>query len=152
MCQVGSSHAPGLVYCLLTSRKRHIIQMCQAFKPWQISLHNLATPHSSICSVACSICGDSDYRFLESIFSQYTGNMCMMMLNTNFLLDVHVKSIFCCQVFGIEIICNHFRMDVEKALEMLNSFTKRCERLQILQVTYVVADKGLPPLAQAKRV
>jgi len=43
-------------------------------------------------------------------------------------------------------------MDIEKTLEMLNSFTKRGKCLQILQVTDMLTDKGLPSLAKAKRV
>src|SRR5438046_9136487 len=83
--------------------------------------------------------------------------MRMVMLNTNFLWDIHptslpIESIFCCQVFRMQIVSDRLGVNIKQALKVLNALTKGGQRLQVLQVANMVADKSLSPLAQAKGV
>src|SRR5438874_490811 len=78
--------------------------------------------------------------------------MRMMMLNTNFLWEIGVESIFCCQVFRMQIVGDRLGVNIKQALKVLNPLAKRGQRLQILQVAYMMADKSLSSLAQAKGV
>src|ERR1700736_3924877 len=78
--------------------------------------------------------------------------MGMAVLHSNFLWQFHIKSIFCRQVFRVQIIGNRLRVDIEETLKMLDSLAEGGQRLQVLQVANVMADKSLPSLAQAKGV
>src|SRR2546421_4780174 len=78
--------------------------------------------------------------------------MRMMMLNTNFLWKIGVESIFCCKVFGMQIVGDRLGVNIKQALKVRNALAKGGQRLQILQVAGMMADKSLPSLAQAKSV
>src|SRR5260370_18306945 len=78
--------------------------------------------------------------------------MRMVMLNANFLWDIRVESIFCCQVFRMQIVGDRLGVNIKQALKVLNSLAKGGQRFQVLQVANMVADKSLSPLAQAKGV
>ena len=139
-------------HCLLTAGKWHISQVRQPLKPQEVGGHNLAAPHGTIRSIARAISSNPDYRPRQSLFSQHTGDMGVVMLYANFLRDMQVERVFRCQVFRMQIVCHRFGMDIEEDLEVLDSLAERGQRLEVLQVTYMVAYKGLSPLAQAKRV
>ena len=66
------------------------------------------------------------------MLSQHAGNMGMMMLDTDFLRDIQVESVFCRQVFGVQIVGNRLRVDIKEALEVLNPLTERGKCFQIL--------------------
>src|ERR1700694_1223095 len=83
--------------------------------------------------------------------------MRMVMLDTNFLWDIHpsslpIESIFCCQVFRMQIVGDRLGVNIKQALKVLYPLTKRSQRLQVLQVANMVADNSLSPLAQATGV
>src|SRR5215470_4991089 len=86
------------------------------------------------------------------MLGQYTGNMGMVVLDTDFLRDVCVESVFCCRVFRVQIVGNRLWIDIKEALEVLGPLTERGQCLQIFKVTDMVADKGLSSLAQAKGI
>src|ERR1700736_968911 len=86
------------------------------------------------------------------MLGQHTGNVSMMMLHTDFLWNVSIKGIFCCQVFGMQIMSDSLRVDIEETLIVFNALTQRGQGLQILQITNVMTDKRLASLAQAKGV
>ena len=106
--------------------------MRQPFKAGEISGHNFAAPDRSIGAKASAIGGDADDWPAQPMFGQHTGNMSMMMLDADFLRDVCVKSVFCRQIFGMQVIGDGLRIDIEKALKVLNAFAKRGQRFQIL--------------------
>jgi len=78
-----------------------------------------------------------------------TGYVSMMVLHANFLRDVRVKCVFRCQVLRVQVVDDRLRRDIKETLEVLNRLAERDERLQVLQVADMMADKGLPSLAQA---
>src|SRR5437763_15442929 len=83
--------------------------------------------------------------------------MRMVMLDTNFLWDIHpsslpIESIFCCQVFRMQIVGDRLGVDIKQGLKVPNPRAKGSQRRQVLQVADMVADKSLSPLAQAKGV
>src|SRR5690242_17913257 len=78
--------------------------------------------------------------------------MCMVVLDTNFVWDVRVKSIFCCQVFGMQVVGDCFWINIEEALEVLDAVTEGGQRLQVLQVANMMADKSLSSLAQTEGI
>src|SRR5436309_1958368 len=130
------------MYCLLTARKRYIGQMQMPFKVQKIGGHYLTAPYCTVCAVACAIGGDSDHRPLQSMLSYHTSNMRMVMLDANFPGDVRVERVFCRQILRVQVVGNRLRINIEEALEMLNALTERGERLQVLQVADMMADKG----------
>ena len=86
------------------------------------------------------------------MFSQHTGDMGVVMLDADFLRNVCIQGVFCGQVFGVQVVGDGLWIDIEEALVMFNALAERGQGLQILQVSDMMADKGLSPLAYAKGV
>src|SRR2546425_820616 len=86
------------------------------------------------------------------MLGQHAGDMGMVMLDANFLGNVCVEGVFCCQVVGMQVIGNRLGINIEDALEMFNSFAVRGQCFQVLQVANVMADKGLSSLAQTEGI
>src|SRR5437763_14009098 len=79
------------------------------------------------------------------------------MLNGNFLWDIHlssfpIESIFCCQVRRMQIVGGRLGVNIKQALTVLYPLATRSQRLQVLKVANMVADKSLSSFAEAKRV
>ena len=52
----------------------------------------------------------------------------------------------------MQVVGNGLWIDIEEALVMFDALAERGQGLQVLQVSDMMADKGLPPLGYAKGV
>src|SRR5579875_4168543 len=113
LLKIDCRHTPWLANGLLAAGQRYVSEMGQAFKIAQAGAHNLAAPYRPVCSVAGSIGGNADGRPLQPMFRQYAGNMGGMMLHANFLRNGGIEGIFRRQVFGMQVIGDCLRVDIE---------------------------------------
>src|SRR5579859_1770289 len=127
--EVGGGHTPGLAHRLLAAWKRHVCQVCQPLKVCEIGGHNFAAPYGSIGAKAYSIGGDSDNWTLQPVFRQYTDDMSVVMLDTDFLRNVCIEGVFCRQVFRVQIVGDGLWINVEEALVMFNALAERGQGL-----------------------
>ena len=78
--------------------------------------------------------------------------MGVMMLNANSWNIRNGEGILSGEVIGMKIIGNRLRSNVKESLEVLDSFFERREGLQILEVSDMVAQKGVLTTGQAERI
>src|SRR5260370_21303799 len=90
--------------------------MRQSFKPCEVSRHDFAAPYCAVCSKSRAIGSDSDDRPTQPMLGQYTSNMGVVMLDSNFLWNDCVEGVFRRQVFGMYIITDSLRIDIEYPL------------------------------------
>ena len=87
---------------------------------------------------------------VQPVLGQHAGDVGVVVLHADLAPDVQIERVFGRQVVRVQVVGDRLGLDVEQALEVLDPFAERGQRLQVFQVADVVADERLPPLDRGR--
>src|SRR6185437_2556274 len=152
MRKIADRHAPRPMNCCRTSGKRYVLKMRSTLEAFIASNQDFAAPYVSVGAVTGAIEGKADDLSFEMVFCHAAGNVRVMVLYADQRQFGFLQGPLCREVVRMKIIGDAFRHDLQHLLKVMNCLFKELEALEILEITNVLAEKGVLALRKADRV
>src|SRR5689334_2772732 len=119
----------------------------------EISHEELAAPEFSIQAKSEAVKRNSDQLAVDLVVSHAARDMRVMMLHRELGRQVREREREPGrEILGMQIVSDHFRLDVEQVLVVFDSFGERLQRLEILEISDVMTHKRAVLARETKRV
>ncbi len=164
---MGQGGAVGFANGGVAAGQGHVSQVGDAVKAGIVGDQKLAAPNGAIGAITGAVKRDPDdgLRPVQPVFCHTAGHVGMVMLDGDqlgggrragrvILLPAlrHAPRILGAQIARVHVIGDDFRLDAKGAAELLDHVFKGAQRLVILHIADVLAEKGIARPRQAKGV
>src|SRR6185503_1628146 len=127
--------------------------MSDAFHVAEVRHKKLAAPEFPIQTKPEPVESNADYFALDLVVGHATGYVRMVVLNRELIRHrIERLRIFCRQVFGMQIVGDHFRIDIKQMLVVFDSLPERTQCFEILKVANVMTHKSAVSACETKCV
>src|SRR5512140_864026 len=126
--------------------------MSAAFEAGKVGDQEFSSPNLAIGAVSGAIEGNADHLSFEVILRHATRDVCMVVLHAYLVLDQQFLREASTHVAWVKVVSNSCWFHAKELLQVVQCFLKEGERLVILKVTNVLAEKSKAILRQAESV
>ena len=154
--QVREGHAVGSLHGGIAAGKGDILQVPLARKAPVVGDEELPAPHSTIRAVAGAVEGNADNRPLQPVLHHAAHDVGVVVLHRDqlqALVPLHpLPGIPGGEVVRVQVTGDDLWLEAEEPLVELDGALEVLQRLQVLQVTDVLAHEGVVVLDSTERV
>jgi hypothetical protein len=140
--EIGCSHAPWLPDGLFATRQWDFHQMSHPVKMSVGSDEEFPAPEVAVAPITRPVPSYADHWPLAAILRHTTGDVRMVMLNSDMWEPFQRPCIVAGEVPRMKIIGDGLRDDFEEPFEVLDALDEGAIRLIVLQLADVVAQEG----------
>jgi hypothetical protein len=150
--EVHSGHPPRLLDGRAAARHRHRSEMADPLERPPVGKHELAAPDRAVGPVSKAVEGDPDHGCVDSVVRQAGHDVRVVMLHADQVDADEFHRVLGGEIFRVQIVRHHLRLDVEQFGEMLDAGGERAQRLVVLQIPDVLRQERVVLLQQAECV
>jgi len=144
--------APRLLDGCRAARQRQLLEMSHAAIAEQITDEHLAAPEAPVVAVAQTVHADTDHGLFPAVLYEARGDVSVMMLHGDLLILRQREGVLGGQILGVQVVADHLRLEAEQLLVHRDAGFVVLQRLQVLQIADMLAEKGVGVAREAEGV
>ena len=146
--KMADRHSPWFTDCSISTRHLYRFEMGQSLIRMVLCQQHFATPNCVVRPIAVAIQSYCYNRAVKSMLSHAAYGMGMMMLDTYYRHFLLAAGISAPRIIRMQIMHQQVRFNPQQCLKVAGNVFLVQLSIQVVQVTYVLADKGFFFLGQ----